>query len=318
MGKFLKICLTLGIICIGVGIAASGAGVFNGGLAELKEQVLRGDWNFEPEELMGKVDLDINLDVDPFFELEEQQYFEEGHQVIEGTEDREEHFAVTGLQEIHIKSSGVTVELVEYVGDEIVVNISKVNQYQSFIKENELHIIARGQNPKSLGDGVVKVAVPSAVYESGAWDFDVESSAGVINLNRIKAQDVEINVSAGTVSWTEMQTGELSIQMSAGAVNGAGTIVSGETGIELKAGNVDISGILGAQTDIEMAAGKVSIALEDAYKDYNYDISCAGGSVKVGDQVAEGLAKSMEINNKATKEIDIECSMGAVNITFAN
>lgn len=318
MGKFLKKCLILGIICIGVGIAASGAGVFKGGLAELKEQVLRGDWSFDPEDLMGKVDLDIDLDVDPFFELEEQQYFERNHQVIEGTEDREERFTVTDLKEIHIKSAGVTVEFAEHAGEEIVVNISKVNQYQSFIKENELHIIARGQNPKSLGDGVVKVTVPTAVYESGMWEFDVESSAGVINLNKINAQDVEMNVSAGVVSWTEMYSGELSIQMSAGAVNGAGTIVSGETDIELKAGNVDISGILGNGTDIEMAAGKVSIALEDAYTDYNYDISCAGGSVKVGDQVAEGLAKSMEINNKAAKEIDIECSMGAVNITFTN
>ena len=314
MGKFLKICLILGIICIGIGIAASGAGVFNGGLADLKDQVLNGEWSVNLDELIGEVD----LDVDPFFELEEQQYFEEKHEVIEGAEDREERFAVAGLQEIHIKSAGVTVEFTEYAGEEIVVNISKVNQYQSFVKGNELHITARGQDPKSLGEGMVKVMVPSTVYESGAWDFEVESSAGAIHLNKIKAQDVEINVSAGTVSWTELHSGELSIQMSAGAVNGAGTVVSGETDIELKAGNVDMSGILGVVTDIEMAAGKVSIVLEDAYTDYNYNISCAGGSVKVGEQVAEGLAKSMEIDNKAAKEMDIECSMGAVNITFAN
>lgn len=314
MGKFLKICLILGIICIGIGIAASGAGVFNGGLADLKNQVLNGEWSVNLDELIGEVD----LDVDPFFELEEQQYFEENHEVIEGAEDREERFAVAGLQEIHIKSAGVTVEFTEYAGEEIVVNISKVNQYQSFVKGNELHITARGQDPKSLGEGMVKVMVPSTVYESGAWDFEVESSAGAIHLNKIKAQDVEINVSAGTVSWTELHSGELSIQMSAGAVNGAGTVVSGETDIELKAGNVDMSGILGVVTDIEMAAGKISIVLEDAYTDYNYNISCAGGSVKVGEQVAEGLAKSMEIDNKAAKEMDIECSMGAVNITFAN
>ena len=79
MGKFLKICLILGIICIGVGIAASGAGVFNGGMAELKEQVLRGDWSFDLDDLMGKVDLDL----DPFFELEEQQYFEGNYEQAE-------------------------------------------------------------------------------------------------------------------------------------------------------------------------------------------------------------------------------------------
>ena len=37
----------------------------------------------------------------------------------------------------------------------------------------------------------------------------------------------------------------------------------------------------------------------------------------VGDQVVEGVAKTVELEHGAMKHIDVECSVGAVNISFA-
>ena len=42
MGKFIKICLIVGVICVAVGILTSGTGIFKGGLTQLKEEILNG------------------------------------------------------------------------------------------------------------------------------------------------------------------------------------------------------------------------------------------------------------------------------------
>lgn len=304
MGKFLKTCLILGIICIVIGFVASGAGVSLGGLNELKEQVLNGEWSFD-------------AGIDPFFELEEQHYFDE-NEILNVDVDKEESFLAADIHEIHVKSAGVTVKFAEHDGEDIIVSTSKVNKYQAFVKEGELHVTARGQSTQNLGNGVVQIMVPAAVYAAGTLDMTVESAASVIEFGKMAAADVELDVSAGTISWSELKAQELSIEMAAGTVTGQNVAISGSTDIDLSAGTVEISGVLGTETDIEMTAGMVNIALADAYTDYNYDVSCAGGSVTVGDQKLEGLAKSLEVSNRAAKYIDVECSMGTVDISFVN
>lgn len=58
MGKFLKICLWIGVGCIVLGAAASAFGISRGGLEILGEEVLNGEWSFGEGQL------------EPFFELE--------------------------------------------------------------------------------------------------------------------------------------------------------------------------------------------------------------------------------------------------------
>lgn len=307
MGKFIKTCLIVGVICIVAGIAASSAGIFNGGLPKLKEEVLNGEW------AIGE-----NATIAPFFELEKQHYFNEDAVVNVDMENVQDVFVAEDVYELHVKSAGVTVEFAEYDGVDIQVEATKVHKYQAYLENGELYIIARGQSAKNLGSGIVKVTVPGTVYDEGYMDVDIESAASVVSFDRLEAADVELNVSAGTIFWNDLTAQELSIEMAAGTVTGGNMTVTGESDIKVNAGTITIAGVLGTETVVEMAAGMVGMTLADAETDYNYDISCAGGSVTVGEEVAEGVAKTLEISNNAAKNIDVECSMGAVNIGFAN
>lgn len=308
MGKFIKICLIVGVICVAAGILTSGTGIFKGGLTQLKEEILNGEWSIE---------LGENAGMKPFFELEEQHYFKEDALVNVDMEKVQDTFSEADVQELHIKSAGVTVELAEHEGEGIFIEANKVHKYQAYLEAGELHIIARGQSTPNLGKGEVKVSVPSSFCNSGIADVEIESAASVVIFDKLAAKDVELKVSAGTISWKELTAGELSVEMAAGTVNGTNTNVTGETDMKVSAGTITLTGVLGSETELETTAGKVEITLGDAFKAYNYDISCAGGSVTVGDQAVEGIAKTIELEHGAMKHIDVECSVGAVNISFA-
>ena len=288
MKKIIKTCFVVGVLCVVVYVA-SGTDIFKNGLSRFAK---------------------------PFFELEEIHYFNESVEISKDEECVEDTYFYTKVQKLNIKSAGVEVTFTECEGEEFFVEANMIHEYQTFLKEGELFIVAREQNVRELGKGKVTISIPTAVYDDGLLELDIESSASKIVFDRVVARGMELDVSAGTVSWQELTTGELSIEMAAGTVNGTNTTVTGTSDIKVNAGSITLAGILGTETGIETAAGKVELALTDAYNDYNYALSCAGGSVKIGEQAVEGIAKTLEIEHGAIKHMDIECSVGAVNICF--
>ena len=200
----------------------------------------------------------------------------------------------------------------------MVVCVAKSGKYQGFMKENTLHIIASGKSEKDIGEGLVQIMVPESVYDAGQLDILVEASAATIDFGEIQAAGVELEVSAGTIIWSDLTANELDVDMAAGAVNGEKTVIMGCTDIDMKAGAVTLGGVLGTEVDISVSAGKITLDLTHVMEDYNYDLSCAGGSIKIGDESIEGLAKDREIDNGAGYDMDVECSAGAVEINFVN
>lgn len=317
MGKFLKTCLIVGVICIVVGFVVSSAGIGAGGLTELKDQILKGEWN---------VDLDLDMDVDPFFELEKQNYFDGNELLSVEVENIEEAFSADGVKGIYIKGAGIAVEMMPYdgskpeltSGSDIVVCATKSGKFQGFLRDSVLNIIVSGKSEKEVGEGLVQIMIPQAVYDAGQLKVNVEASATTIDFGELQASEVDLEISAGTINWSGLTARELDIDMAAGAVNGTQTVITGSTDIDMKAGAVTLAGVLGADVDIAVSAGKVTLDLAHVWEDYNYDLSCAGGSIKIGDESVEGLAKEREIDNRAAYDMDVECSAGAVEIQFQN
>ncbi len=337
MGKFLKTCLIIGIICIVAGIAASSAGVSLGGLSEWKDQIIKGEWSIDAEDFLKDKELSLDenllkdkefvkeaeklieefkniLPTEPIFELENQEFFEEGVTIHDTGDKQEYSFATADVQEIHIKSAGVTVEFMVHNGSEIIVYTEKLGKFQNSVKEGELKLIASGQSRKELGEGVVEVLIPESVCAAGNLDVEVEASASVIELGSLQLKEVDLEVSAGVIKWESLVAKDLGLDMVAGAVTGAATRISGETGVEMQAGSVELTGSLGVETELEIMAGEIRIGLTDAYEDYNYEVSCAGGSVTLGTEKISGVSKETRKNPGAGKKMEIDCAAGVVEI----
>lgn len=301
MGRFLKYSIIIAVICIGLGVFATSAGASKGGFAKLKEEILAGEWSFG---------------VDPFFDIEEQEFFDENENVSEQVDSLTEYYGTADFDTIHIKSAGMKVTFQVAEADETSIDVVKCGKYQSFLRDGTLYVIMIGESTEDVGDGGVTIVIPETVANEGMLAVEVEAGAGIIDLGTLSAFSVEIEVSAGVVEWQYLVADHLYLDVKAGAINGQDMDVTGNTQIEMSAGSVTLAGSLGTESEIELTAGKLELSLTEPFETYNYDLSCAGGRLSVGEIRLEGLADSEEIDNQATKNMDIECSAGTVNINL--
>lgn len=304
MGKFLKICLSIGIVCVLLGLAASALGISKEGLERLGQEVLNGAWSIGGE------------DIEPFFELEDSDFFEKEKEIVTVTEYQEQSIAATDINALHIKSAAVVVEVITYDGTDIKVTVENVKKYQNYVKDGVCYVLASGKAVMKDKGAEVHIYIPSALSTAGILDIEAEAAAGVVALGSIWADEVKLEVSAGTIQWTGLYAQTLEVDMTAGTVKGADTAISERTQIRLSAGAFELAGVLGNETEIETQAGSMKLVLNEVYEAYDYEVSCAGGSVKVGEHQADGIAKTMTLQNNAAKHMDIECSAGSVNISF--
>jgi hypothetical protein len=316
MTKFLKTLLVIGIICVAVGYGANAAGIQIPGVEEIKEKIMNHEWDFSLD--------DFELDIDPFYELEEPDYFNKDEKIYENEDSVKEAFGMNEFQKVHVKGAGIAIKFVAYSGSEsnigdgksIVIHATKSGKYQAYVKENALYIIVNGKSQKELGEGLVEIMVPQEAYDTAQLSITVEASAAAIELGEMQAENVNVELSAGTINWSGLTANELQIAMAAGTVNGGKTIILNETDIDMKAGAVALEGVLGKDVDINVAAGKITLKLAHSMADYNYDLSCAGGSIKLGEERVEGIVKGREMDHQAEYDMDIECSVGTVEVSF--
>lgn len=246
---------------------------------------------------------DFNLDfgqeqMKPFFELEEEPYFAEGQEIQEQVTTLQESFAgeITGIE---VKSTGVSIVFTQSTDEkEIQAEVQKVGQCQLFEKDGILTIIVNGAEKKEMGEGKVTLSIPEDYAYRDALEVSVKSSACEVSFQKLQAHSVRLEASAGTIKWEELVSDSLELELAAGSITGAHTTI--------------------IQTAfMKISAGEVKITLSDTYEDYNYAVSCAGGSVTIGEQTAQGIAKKAELYNQAFRNVDIECSVGSVKIDFA-
>ena len=51
-------------------------------------------------------------------------------------------------------------------------------------------------------------------------------------------------------------------------------------------------------------------------KDYDFDLECGLGSIKIGVDEFEGAGVDRRIDNDAKREVSVECGIGSVEILF--
>lgn len=66
-------------------------------------------------------------------------------------------------------------------------------------------------------------------------------------------------------------------------------------------GSVRLNGDVTERLDGECSMGELKLTLAGMQTDFDYDLSCGMGELKVGDDSYNGLAQEKQINNNASK-----------------
>lgn len=129
-----------------------------------------------------------------------------------------------------------------------------------------------------------------------AKEFDIEADAGLVEIDRLIADQAEFDIGAGEI------------------VVNDGTLLGCDVNVGM--GSFEYYGSIKRRGDVECGMGNAELQLDGSEEDYNYAIECSAGNVTIGNDNYSGLAVEKVVNNNADAAIEIECSVGNVTIGF--
>ena len=199
-------------------------------------------------------------------------------------------------KELELKVKRAKIEIQEYDGDKICVDQNKLNEdltVSSSIKDGKLLISVKGDSEDNEGTLLIKLPKDTA-FES----LELDLYGGILQVTKIQASDLDLSASAGLIQLSDFQADNMDI--------------------ECGAGEIRISGRVTQDADIECGVGTVSATLLGKETDYDYNLSCGIGDIKVANDSYSGIGREMELNNGQGKSIQVDCGVGSVNLQFAD
>ncbi|MDE6915964.1 MAG: DUF4097 family beta strand repeat-containing protein [Lachnospiraceae bacterium] len=144
-------------------------------------------------------------------------------------------------------------------------------------------------------------------------DLQVGAGEAVMKDVPISCQDMEVEIGAG--EWRAAQltvAGTLDVQVGAGRVRMKRADV-GSLQVECSVGNIVFKGAVQSDIRVECGMGSCRFELENKESDFNYDISCAVGSVKVNGSGGTSFgSKKIYSNQNARGTAVLECGIGSI------
>ena len=98
-----------------------------------------------------------------------------------------------------------------------------------------------------------------------------------------------------------------------------GELIVGESAdLHAGAGRIQVDRYEGLELDVDCKAGEIEVCLNGGFGDYNYEADVAMGELLLGEKSYSGLGNEQRIHNNAAANVEVECAMGNVCISFAD
>ncbi len=249
------------------------------------------------------------------------------------------------LRKLEIEVGACQMYIGEASGDELSIAVTGEceDHYRYRIKEGDTFMLVH-KDMKSgdfddlwkrnhhKGNTKIKLYLPK---NASLDEVSIDFGAGKLESGYLKAREIEISVGAGECVFEGLEASESAdislgagkfiteslvareagFDIAAGELQVNGAKVGSETQVDISMGNAVLNGVFAGELDVECSMGSLELTLEGAESDYNYEVDCGMGSIKIGGNDYDGLADH-EIYNGSNDIIDISCSMGTVNVNF--
>lgn len=278
--------ITAGIFFL-VGLIIMIIGIGCGGIQDIRQKSMdelnRVIEKFEGIEFMEGVNISFGIgDFNTDLFLEDEETFTDGTYTVEDS-------AATDLEIV----VGVGDLKIKYHEEPFVsLEISDQDKMQCYVQDDTLKITAGLVAGISSNSGMTVYLPADKRYNNILIDVD----AGNLEVEKLLGEEIDINVAAGQVIVDEIDTYCLNV--------------------EVGMGNVEIEGEVNQEIVIDCGMGQIIMELRGKGKDFNYELDCGLGSLSVEDIYTIAGIGDVELDNNASKDMEISVGMGAVNVTF--
>ena len=318
MKKFMKGCAITALILIALGIVLAVTAQAVRGTTMISQAVesvtggrfhvnlgslVTGNWGIYWDDGFRTYDLDDSI------------VFDKNHDIVDGaTMMRSDYsFEAGQVKSLDIEVGGCSFETKVSENEYFYLDVSGIRKVQCYTENGVLHIKAANSRV-SLNThlGSITLYVP----EGHSYDqVDIEFGAGELLISDLAADEVSLDLGAGHVKVKGVQAQEISASVGMGQLEFYDmdvALLDAEVGM----GELVARGNIREKASLECAMGNMQLTLTGSERDFNYHLEAAAGNIDLGRNSYSGLAREQKIDNGASKNLDVECSMGNISIQF--
>ena len=303
MNKFIKVCLITAAIMIGVGLFTGLVVAAIGGPSYIVDRVNDGTFTISPRFFPGNINWHLDLDWGRNWrddEIDDRWNYLEVNGVRMSEHSYTDIIDRVGIEHLDISIGVGEFELRPHDRDSYELRLRGIGDCYFYVEGDTLHFTGFDLSGRTIPGATVNrnritLFVPRDVYLES---LTIDVGVGMAKVEKLTADTLTATVGVGQLNMKDMDVRELEMETSVGSTEYHGSI----------RGDVRVS----CQT------GAVNLRVRGSQTDFDYEIDNSLGSITVGrDMVAvSGLNHSRDINNGADKKMTLDCSVGAIGVTF--
>lgn len=317
MKKFMKFCFVLALILIIAGSALYMLGRGKSGRESMDELLtdFGGDWvNFDVENF-GSVASSVaeSAGFSELYDINDSSMFDDVHTVWRDNVEKQ-MIGSGSVDELQLGVGGSMVEIRDSDDGNIYIEGENIGKMQAYVEGEALFV--NSVRPSNLMDEIKNSKIVLYLPQDISLQFmQVSLGAGQLKMRDMTVQNMTADVGAGQLSMEKMDIETLELSIGAGELQAKDTRVQ-NLSASVGMGNLEFSGAIDAAADISCSMGNVSMELEGVKEDFNYELHCVAGNMDIDGEKHTGVEMSKTIDNGADKSIEIDCSMGNVEVDF--
>lgn len=324
MKKFMKGCAITALIfailgCVLGMIGSSMAGRTT--IAQVVDAVTGGRVRMNPEKWwswsmnIGGDILDEIEDLDTgSFDIGDASMFDANKEIyFDG--DVEKYCPGTDIRSLEIEVGGCNLETRVSPDDRIYLEMKNAHKFQGYVEDGTLYIRATTGSVNHWSDIGSRKIILYLPENYSFREVDVELGAGEMTFDGLSAGEASLEAGAGRIVVSSPRVEKLDISIGAGSIELKDMDID-TLEAEVGMGEFLADGAIDKSADVNCSMGNVEMVLDGSEQDFNYHLDGALGNIDVGGESFSGFSQEKEIDNKAGKDMEIECSMGNISISF--
>lgn len=239
-------------------------------------------------------------------------WFESDREILSG---RLDHTKINEgmITDLILWAAGCQVEIAES-GEDFIISFEKMKKVQ--IYQEGTGLVIKGVRDTELGSGeensVLKLYVPEG---TSLTNVELELGAGSMQVDALSTKSLKISVEAGKLTGDDVQAAVMEVSLGAGAVTLNHVSVQ-NADLSVGAGNMIVKGNILGNVGAKCAMGNLQMYLDGAEEDFDYEVVCMAGNIKIDEETYSGIHTEKTIDHNAGKNMNLDCAVGNMTIAF--
>ena len=290
MKKFTNIVLIIAMICVIIGVICCGCGIAMGGtFGEIKQMIKDGHYSWD---WVGWND-------------------EEG-----SIENQTTYYDSAEIQNLSISINAGTLDIKQGDGDKIQVDV-QTHGGKVAVAQKADTLSIEDKTKSMFGNRHIEITLylPEKVSFDEV-DIDVDAGEVVSDYDTLDCKKLTLNVDAGHMSISNVKASDTAdISVGAGEMEIAAIEVK-DLKMDTGVGKMEITGSVTGDVVADCGVGELDLTLANHEQDFNYEVDCGLGEIKVGSNNFSGFDGTKSMDNNALQDMTIDGGVGSIKVAF--